>query len=156
LCAGRITVDAREKDNRSYDALHVKVVATMRALYIRRAPVMNERGSRKYVIVPSAVISSLKPLSTSGSARSVLSLCRLFVFSNLTMPTLMHASTNYISEHISIRGRTIHFAVRCGSLVLFTQKVTRTNELFTKQFKNYFHFWRPAHFYGITRELAVL
>ena len=88
--------------NRRYDALQVGTVATTQRFCIfELAPVMNQRGSPKYVIVPSAFISSLKPLSTSGSARSVLSLCRLFVFSNLTMPSIpMHASTNYISEHI--------------------------------------------------------
>ena len=60
-------------------------------------PVMKESGSRKYAIVPSAFISSLRPLSTSGSVRSVLLLVPSVCFSNLSMPrTLMPASTNYI------------------------------------------------------------
>jgi len=65
----------------------------------------------------SAFISSLKPLSTSGSAPSAPSLCRLFVFKpDYAQEILMHTVLNttvQLDEYAETHGRTLRLRDAC-------------------------------------------
>jgi hypothetical protein len=67
--------------------------------------------------IPFSIISSLKPLATSGSALTSSSLCRLFVFfkPDYARHPDAHIDKPHFHEHAKISGRAIHFAVRFDS-----------------------------------------
>ena len=50
----------------------------------------------------------------------------------------------------------MHFDVRLIFRLLLTHREVKTNELFKKEFKDHFCFYRHAHLYDSGRELAVL
>jgi|SRR5687768_1490040 len=107
---------------------------------------------------PISIIRSLNH-STSGSARSVLLLVPSVCFFKRDYAKYpdAHIYKPHFNEHTKIRGRTNPFLLYVWLYrVLLTQEVLKTYELFTNEFKNHFCLHRPAHFYGVARELAVL
>lgn len=74
------------------------------------------------------------------------------------MPSiLMRTSTNHISTSTQrSTDALMHFDGRLTFRLLLTKRELNTNELFKKEFKEHFCFYRNAYFYDGGRELAVL